>query len=468
MKELKRRMESFAFYDRTAIESHLEDMAQLGWMVEQPGNYLWRYYSIQPKRLHFSVTYFPNASDFDPSPTDGQRQMEEYCAKDGWIPAARWGQMQIFYNEGENPTPIETDAVTQVETIHRTMHRNMLPTHLFLLALCFYQFIFLGWQLISDPVDFLSNPYSLYMLAVWPLLVLSALWEVYFYFRWYRRAKAAAENGVFLEIKTHRRASILLLTISMLILVLTFAGSAAGRWSILLWLGIVILIIFAVKTVKAGMKKKGVSRGTNRTVSMAVSVVLTIAVMAGLTVAIIRYDFMDTRTSVGSYEHYGMTRKVYADTIPLRIEDLEEAAAVSWSTEQRRDETFLLSNTEYIQWPLTENNSIPDLEYTVTEIKAPILYELCKRALTRSEDEVVDGEVVLQDHYEPVDAMPWGAQEAYRLYWSDGYLNKYLLCFENRIIEIHFDWKPTPHQMAVVAEKLSGEYGREVVRAKLA
>lgn len=242
MKELKRSMESFAFYDHTAIEAHLEDMAQRGWMVEQPGNYLWRYRRIRPQKLHFSVTYFPNASDFDPGPTDGQRQMEEYCAKDGWIPAARWGQMQIFYNEGENAAPVETDAVTQVETIHRTMHRSMLPIHLFLLAFCIYQFVFLGWQLISDPVDFLSNPYFLYMLAVWPLLLLSTLWEVCFYFHWYRRAKEAAENGEFLEIKTNRRASIILLTISMLILMLTFAGSAAGRWSILLWLGIVILI----------------------------------------------------------------------------------------------------------------------------------------------------------------------------------------------------------------------------------
>lgn len=86
MKEFKRRIESFAFYDHTAIEAHLEHMAQRGWLVEQPGNYLWRYRRIQPKKLHFSVTYFPNASDFDPGPTDGQRQMEEYCAKDGWIP----------------------------------------------------------------------------------------------------------------------------------------------------------------------------------------------------------------------------------------------------------------------------------------------------------------------------------------------------------------------------------------------
>ncbi len=457
MKEFKRRIESFAFYDHTAIEAHLEHMAQRGWLVEQPGNYLWRYRRIQPKKLHFSVTYFPNASDFDPGPTDGQRQMEEYCAKDGWIPAARWGQMQIFCNEGENPMPIETDAVTQVETIHRTMRRNMLPAHLFLLALCIYQFVFFGWQLISNTVGFLSTPSSLYMLAVWPLLFLSTLWEVCFYFRWYRKAKAAAENGEFLEIKTKRRASMVLLIILMLTLVLVFAGTAAGRRSILLWLGIVILIIFAVNTVKAGMKKKGVSRGTNRTVSLAVSVVLTIVVLAGLAVAIIRYDFMDTRTPAGTYERYGMTRKVYADTIPLRLEDLAEVGAVGWSTERRRDETFLLSNTEYVQWPLTEDNSIPDLEYTVTEIKASFLYELCKRSLTRSEDEVADGEVVLQDHYEPVGAAPWRAQEAYRLYWSDGYLNKYLLCYENRIIEIRFDWEPAPGQMAVVAEKLSGE-----------
>mgnify|MGYP004516078325 CR=1 FL=1 len=91
MKNVKKRFKWFAFYDKTAIEEKMEAMAAKGWLLEQPANHRWRYHRIEPKKLHFSVTYFPDASAFDPGPTEGQCRMEEFCAKDGWVPAARWG-----------------------------------------------------------------------------------------------------------------------------------------------------------------------------------------------------------------------------------------------------------------------------------------------------------------------------------------------------------------------------------------
>ena len=52
---------------------------------------------------------------------------------------------------------------------------------------------------------------------------------------------------------------------------------------------------------------------------------------------------------------------------------------------------------------------------------------------------------------------PWEANEVYQLAYQDsGTLNSYLLCYDDRIIEIRFDWEPTVEQMAIVAEKLSG------------
>lgn len=62
--------------------------------------------------------------------------------------------------------------------------------------------------------------------------------------------------------------------------------------------------------------------------------------------------------------------------------------------------------------------------------------------------------IIFVDHYEEIDAAPWLAEEAYQLHWSEGILNKYLLCYEDRIVEIDFDWEPTETQMRIVAEKL--------------
>ena len=61
---------------------------------------------------------------------DKQQMMEDFAAKDGWTLLTRFGQMQVFCNTAEEPTPIETDPVTKVETIYRAMKKNLLPAHL--------------------------------------------------------------------------------------------------------------------------------------------------------------------------------------------------------------------------------------------------------------------------------------------------------------------------------------------------
>ena len=72
MKTKTRRMEYFSFYNHTGIENHLAEMAQKGWMVESISNFYWTYRKIEPKNIHFSVSYYPRASDFDPGPTEEQ------------------------------------------------------------------------------------------------------------------------------------------------------------------------------------------------------------------------------------------------------------------------------------------------------------------------------------------------------------------------------------------------------------
>ena len=99
MKEIKRCFCNFSYYDQRAIQEKLEEMAEKGWMLEKPGSFMWTYKRAEAKKLRFSVTYFPSASDFDPSPTDGELTKIDYCRQDGWNLVTSWGVMQIFCNE---------------------------------------------------------------------------------------------------------------------------------------------------------------------------------------------------------------------------------------------------------------------------------------------------------------------------------------------------------------------------------
>ena len=55
------------------------------------------------------------------------------------------------------------------------------------------------------------------------------------------------------------------------------------------------------------------------------------------------------------------------------------------------------------------------------------------------------------------DPAPWGADRVWeRVGLDGGSWNRFLLCYDGRIVAIDFDWSPTSEQMAVVGEKLGG------------
>ncbi len=53
--------------------------------------------------LAYTVTYFSEASEFNPYPTEISRLSMNTAVNAGWSLAAEWAQMQIFYTEQENP-----------------------------------------------------------------------------------------------------------------------------------------------------------------------------------------------------------------------------------------------------------------------------------------------------------------------------------------------------------------------------
>ena len=200
MKNTMRRMENITFYDPAGIARHLEKMAARGWMLESCSNFTWRYRRISPAKLHFAVTYFPQASDFDPEPSEQQRTFREFCEMAGWKHVVSWAQMQIFVNERENPVPMETDALVQVQTIHKAMKKNYLPSQLLLLAVSLLNAGLLIHTLITNPLYVLSSNSSLFTGSCWTLMLVLCSAEIWAYYHWYHRAKKAAEqNGEFLE-----------------------------------------------------------------------------------------------------------------------------------------------------------------------------------------------------------------------------------------------------------------------------
>lgn len=464
MPKTKKQLKFFSFYDFPAIEKHLTNMAAEGWMIKSAEGNLWKYEQIEPKRLHFAVTYFPKAHALDPEPSEELKMLWDFCEHTGWKLAVQAAQIQIFYNEAENPRPIETDPVTQLKNIHRAAKKSVLTN---LWAGLFLGLLNLGLffaQLFTQPVDTLSNPIRLWSCVIWMLYLVSILSEPISYFRWYRKARVIAqeEDRLAFPRNTQLRNNIILLLIMIaLIWLLLYLSSSIVIHAFIFTAVYGILIFVLVRGIMRFLKRRRVSAKANVSITMIVSMVLAFALMGPLTLALIgatERGWITDDNAAGTYEHDGRVWEYYEDELPLTVEDLTGKQEMGYSCELTTDNTVFLTRTEGYQRPRfdAENyKELSHLEYTIYQIKLPLLLEPIKSAVINEYQDEVREDYVLIDHYEPIDPAPWGADEAYQHHWSESVMDTYLLVWGDRIVEINFySQTPTPEQMAIVAEKL--------------
>jgi len=465
MRNTKRCFVFFSFYDRTGIEKYLEKQAEKGWMLDKISAFGWHFHRIEPKKVHFSVVYFAKASAFDPEPSEAQLAFRDFCEHTGWCPAASNAQMQIFYNEAETPTPIETDAVLEVSAIHASVKKSYLSAYYLLAGTGVLQAALFFWRLFLDPIGVLASNANLFSGLCWMLMLALSLTEIVGYFRWYKRAKSAAElDGSFVETRGHRNVQLAI--VGMMLLALAFLLIAYGGNRITMVAvatGVVILGVTAfIVWMSELMKRMKFSAKLNRRITM----VLTVVVSFGLTGVLLIYIigritfFFPEKSPMETYEYKGQIFKVYRDKLPLTVEDLIETDYEGYSYEIRTlDRSVLVEQEEATQRPRWDALAEPELSYSITTVKASFLYGWCKKALLddfshnygRPEPE----EAMWEEHIK-IDATPWNAEEAYQLKLGDDMQMRFLLCYENCIVEIDFenDWQLTPEQMKTVAEKL--------------
>lgn len=447
-------LSQFIFCDKEAVEDRLEKLAREGWRLEKMGSYLWKLRAAERSALKFSAIWFPDGSDFDPGPTQGEESLAELCERDGWELEYRWGQLQVFSNVRPDATPIETDPEVQVGTIRRAMKKSFLPIRWMLLALCVYWLASQGWQIWKNPARNLAGSTAA-MLPAFFLLLLEVVWELGSYFGWLRRAEKAAERGEFCSLHVNSAVSWVFVGAAALIILNAVCRSRTPMPALLLWGAGYLLTFAAANGVKAYLKKRGASRRTNRAVSVVTVVVLCLVFLSGTVYLILHFD-LGMKKPAGTWTNdRGYTMKLYDDPLPLRVEDLTEVPETVWSAEARAEESLFVQRTEYQQRPVPDGRRIPDLEYTVTRVKLPFLYGFLRDGLLRQKtDKFQNGTLVYENHYIPTDPGPWGAEEAYQVIIEGNLKNWYLACYEDWFLEIRFDWPPTEEQIKLTVEKL--------------
>lgn len=471
-----RELNLYSYYDHAGIARHLEDMARQGWQLEKAGGTFFTYRRCDPAELHYAVVYFAKASQFDPEPPAEQREFWELCKATGWELVTSRYQMQIFCNPAKDPAPIETDPVVQVENVRTAMKKGAVRGN-WAVLICSCLQIWLQFRTYSIR-DFLTQGFALSAVLIWLLMGINAIVELTAYYRWYRKAKAAArEEGILLSPRSRKWLQILrimflvvIVTIDLPILFLDPSRSPSTRMVILVSLfcyAVLLLIIYGSRQL---MKKKGFSAEANMGLNILIAIVGTFVLMGGLIWMSFRVADDPSLNGHQNAETISYTREgrtytydFYRDSLPLTVEDLSDMEPdPDYSRRMDVSGTPLLREYDIRQViPYYSYSDAPELTYTVWEVGISSLYGPVKNSFFKDTVYTFHGQIdfVIPHGWVAADAAPWGALDAYQYHDEDGQpYGSYLLCYDSRFVEISFDaWNaapPTAEQMTLVGKVL--------------
>ena len=218
-----------------------------------------------------------------------------------------------------------------------------------------------------------------------------------------------------------------------------------------------------VNGTKQFLQKKRVAAKTNKTITWITSFVVSFGIMGLLSFFLIRgidsgvYAKLE-HENVETYEHLGYTVKVYHDVLPIEIDDLTENDYERYSTRWEVQESPLLAKYVAQQTPHFDDlHTQPSLEYKIIKVKVPMLYDWCFAELHQEYEEHPGYENLPEAdrlHYEAINAEEWNANAAYRVYQYGEARNRYLICWDEYMVELRPDWELTAEQMQIISEKI--------------
>lgn len=484
MRNTKRELNPYSFYDTEGLARHFERMAAEGWAPDRVGLFI-RYRRIKPQKLRFAVAFYPDSDDTP----EGEDVFIDYCAQAGWQHAVGagaltfWGgnvdgeggshsgrSRHVFCTADENAVEIDTDPVLQVDATHR----GLKPYCHWLVAFSVLQLLQMDNiidDLQSDPLSVVSSNLNIRSVILQVMIIIICAAQLIGYYRWYGKAKQVAEEeGRFLAPKSRPWLQtfwrfVLLVTLFSVFAIGLFGSGSSGQgrlyYAALLSIAAPIAAAFFAHS---SMERAGAKRG-ERCVITALVMVLTVAAVAGLSYTMKQNGlFEDGNANAEWYSENGAHFTIYHDPLLLYLSDLGvEDGGARWSCRSWKVSSPLGAQRSGRQEdalcypdpnePRQYHGVTTNMCYVVSDVYAESLFAPCLAAQLDYQKRYSWSDAV----YREVDAKPWGAERAWRLCdEKDGqYWDYWLITRGTRVVEfVSNDLEMTDARMAVVGEKL--------------
>ena len=366
--------------------------------------------------------------------------------------------------------PIETEAVVQVETMERAKKGYVLSNTITVACMLPTMLYLQVSQLRRDPVAFLADGYDLTMMLMIFVMILLFGVELLGYRLWLRKAKRnARELGIFTPTHSSRWLSFLRsiwIFVFWALMVIPLLFRSAGLCIVLVSTGVVLVPVGGAVLVGKQVRKRSVPPKKRRLIlalTVLCSVLLPVMLMIGvMTYGISSGWFDDVPKNAEEYTYtVGGSPQVgylYHDTLPLYVQGLTDTDYARYSCEAlERGDSVFVRQVEYrqelpydVRWSDENDPPLPELFYTVIDVKLAPLFDFCLQSTLHAED-------LYGSEYRETDPAPWGADRAWRecdAHSGEKY-DTWLLIYGQRIVEFHpRSFSPDAAQMAVIGETL--------------
>lgn len=455
-RDKKRQLIWYQIDDTEAIARCLEKMAAKGWLLEAVDNWWYTYRRAEPAEVKYTVTFFPEASIYDPGPTEEQETYIDYCRAAGWELAAAYGPIQYFRSAHPDPVPIETDEAVKLSAIRRTMRKTFVFSYALLLLLPAVNLPLTWKQFRWDPLDFLCSNFKLALVVLMAGIIIFVAGMLLDYLIWVLRSRYSVARGGSCA-KPHTRFRLWLnaamLAVCAAVLVVFFLDLTGLRTVLLLYLVIYGGVMLLARWVLRQLKRSGASRGSAKGLFIAFAIVSGLVVGIGTPFLFVRLADVGMihmgREPAETYTYTrgdrSFTRDIYHDELPVTLEDLGFAVTPEDHCTYREeiDRSPLAAHGEYTQEALNLSSKLPRLYYQTYETGWSWMLARCWEALTEKED---------NDPWplQALDPAPWGAEEVYR----EEDLTSYFLLYPDRIVTFRLVGDAAPRQLDAIAQAL--------------
>lgn len=428
MKDVKYKLIDTLLYDYSLIEERLVKLSSQGWHLEKIGSLAWKFRRGEPKQVRYAVTYAPSASAFNSRPTEAEEDLTDLCAQAGWVRVANMAQLHVYRNDDPNAVALETDENERLNTIRRSMKKHFFPTELLMIGIFLMQFFMHYYTMTRSPARTLSSPMMvstlvmcLFVAAIHVGIALNGL-------VWLRRAQSSVDNGEGIPVnRFYRRFRwvIWVFLIGYLLCLLWTVGLGFLSW--------VLATSAAVLLVTAGGISLCKRLNAPKWVNMVVPAGLCAVVIAVLIPLLIFSMDSNMNEDLPPAEHLPLTLTQLTGEMDTERYILEESSS------------FLCSYGRY--WDTGAEDV--RLNYTIVDVKSSLFYDMI---LNEQEQQFMQSSMY---SYLPIDGELRTQFDAeYVRHSLNNTGNRWLICWDSRIVYLKASWELSEAQLATIADTL--------------